>query len=99
MDDVTISIANAFDLIVGILVRNNTSPINARHVAKALVSAEMSGQLGHGLSRVPSYAAQSASGKVDGHANPVVVDKKMRLFVLMQSMALLIQPWISRLMN
>jgi (2R)-3-sulfolactate dehydrogenase (NADP+) len=76
MDDVTISIADAFDLIVSILVRNNTSPVNARHVAKALVSAEMSGQRGHGLSRVPSYAAQSASGKVDGHATPIVVDKK-----------------------
>ncbi|MDX1594564.1 MAG: Ldh family oxidoreductase, partial [Gammaproteobacteria bacterium] len=43
---------------------------NALAVADALVAAEMDGQSGHGLSRVPYYAAQSASGKVNGHAMP-----------------------------
>ena len=32
---------------------------------RALVAAEADGQPGHGLSRLPSYAAQAASGKVD----------------------------------
>jgi (2R)-3-sulfolactate dehydrogenase (NADP+) len=44
----------------------------ARRVAQALVAAERDGQAGHGLSRVPSYAAQLRAGKVDGHAEPVV---------------------------
>ncbi|MEL0114384.1 MAG: Ldh family oxidoreductase, partial [Rickettsiales bacterium] len=36
-----------------------------------LALAEADGQKGHGASRIPSYAAQSKSGKVDGHARPV----------------------------
>ena len=58
------------ELIVAALVRSNTSEANAKSVATALVGAELAGQSGHGLRRVESYAAQAASGKVDGHAMP-----------------------------
>src|SRR5690606_12273495 len=37
--------------------------------------ADADGQKGHGLSRLPSYAAQAASGKVDGFAEPTVVQE------------------------
>jgi len=57
-------------LIVEILVAHNTARENAERVATALVAAEADGQKGHGASRVPSYAAQARSGKVDGHAVP-----------------------------
>jgi (2R)-3-sulfolactate dehydrogenase (NADP+) len=57
-------------LIAAALVACNTSQANARSVARALAQAEIDGQKGHGLSRVPSYAAQAKSGKVDGHARP-----------------------------
>lgn len=60
----------AGDLVVRTLVRCNTSEPNARSVARALVGAELAGQAGHGLRRMPSYAAQALSGKVDGHAKP-----------------------------
>jgi len=50
------------------LVASRTSPANARATARALVAAEADGQAGHGLSRVPSYALQARTGKVDGHA-------------------------------
>ena len=76
MTDYVLSPADAQNLIVSILKRHETSTANALHVAKALVAAEMDGQRGHGLSRVPSYAAQSASGKVDGRAVPVVAGRK-----------------------
>ena len=76
MSDVTISSIQAQSLIVEILENHNTNAENALSVAKALTAAEIDGQRGHGLSRVPSYAAQSASGKVNGHATPLVVDKK-----------------------
>jgi len=76
MSDVRLYTEGALDLVVGILNRHDTSTANALHVANALVAAEMDGQRGHGLSRVPSYAAQSASGKVDGRAVPVVVGRK-----------------------
>ena len=59
-------------LIAAALVACNTSKANARSVARALTQAEIDGQKGHGLSRVPSYATQAKAGKVDGHAIPEV---------------------------
>ncbi len=52
------------------LIAHNTLESNADLVAGALVLAEAEGQRGHGLSRVPSYCAQAASGKVNGRACP-----------------------------
>ena len=46
------------------LAAASTSASNATCVARALVQAEIDGQTGHGLSRVPTYAAQARSGKV-----------------------------------
>jgi len=76
MNDVRLSPKEALDLVVAILQGHSTSAENALSVAKALVSAETDGQHGHGLSRVPSYAAQSASGKVNGRAVPAVTERK-----------------------
>ncbi len=67
---VTLSIDEAHKLVSDALISANTAPDNAASVARALVGAEISGQSGHGLSRVPTYSAQSRSGKVDGHAVP-----------------------------
>lgn len=47
---------------------------NAASTARALVAAEADGQKGHGLSRVPAYAAQAKAGKVNGRAVPKVVN-------------------------
>ena len=60
-------------LVVDILVAHDTARENAWRVATALVAAEADGQKGHGASRVPSYAAQARSGKVDGHAVPEAI--------------------------
>lgn len=65
-----IGVAELEGLITAALVAANTAEGNARAVARALTRAEIDGQRGHGLSRVPSYAAQARSGKVDGHALP-----------------------------
>lgn len=59
-------------LAVDALVAAGTSPQNARAVAEALVAADADGIASHGVARVPAYADQAASGKVDGHASPVV---------------------------
>lgn len=68
----TLTLAAAQDLVVRALTRCNTDPANAQSVARALVAAEADGQKGHGLSRVPSYAAQAKAGKVDGFAKPTL---------------------------
>ncbi|MCP3868654.1 MAG: Ldh family oxidoreductase [Gammaproteobacteria bacterium] len=73
MSTITLSLDEARNLAVSILSRHQTSAGNAISVANALIAAEVDGQKGHGLSRLPSYAAQSASGKVDGQVLPKVV--------------------------
>jgi (2R)-3-sulfolactate dehydrogenase (NADP+) len=50
--------------------RHGCSPDNARSVARALLAAEADGLKGHGLSRIPTYLAMLATGKVDGKAVP-----------------------------
>jgi len=52
------------------LLASGTKAENARATARALLRAEADGQVGHGLSRVPSYADQAKTGKVKGDARP-----------------------------
>ena len=72
MTQVTISVAEARHRVEKTLMASGVTADNAESVARALVEAEVDGQSGHGLRRVESYAAQAASGKVDGHAVPVI---------------------------
>jgi (2R)-3-sulfolactate dehydrogenase (NADP+) len=65
-----LTLQEAEDLVVRALTRCRTAAGNAQSVAGALVKAEADGLKGHGLSRVPSYAAQADAGKVDGFAQP-----------------------------
>ena len=65
-----LTLAEAHDLVVAALTRSRTSAAKAQSVARALVAAEADGLKGHGLSRVPTYAAQAKVGKVDGFAVP-----------------------------
>lgn len=69
---IVLTIEAARDLAVRAFLASRTSEANARTVASALVAAEADGQVGHGLVRVPSYAAQAASGKVNGFAEASV---------------------------
>lgn len=64
----TLSLPDLEALISAALVASNVNAANSASVARALTAAEADGQKGHGLTRVPSYAAQARSGKVDGHA-------------------------------
>jgi (2R)-3-sulfolactate dehydrogenase (NADP+) len=65
-----LTLAEAEALVVRTLTRCRTDEANAASVTRALVGAEADGQKGHGLSRVPTYAAQAKIGKVDGSAKP-----------------------------
>lgn len=74
MTQIVLRADRVHELIVDALVASRTSHANAASVAAALVGAELDGQGGHGLRRVPAYAAQAACGKVDGHAVPRISD-------------------------
>lgn len=67
-----LTLAQAQALVADTLARCRTSPANAQCVARALVAAEADGLKGHGLARLPSYAAQAKAGKVDGFATPAL---------------------------
>lgn len=66
----TLSISDMIERVAGAFVRGGCSGGNAYAVARALVAAEADGLKGHGLSRVPTYLAMVASGKIDGSAVP-----------------------------
>lgn len=76
MSEVFLSVAEAHALVAAALTASNTSIENADAVARALVGAELVGQGGHGLRRVPAYAAQARAGKVRGRAVPEAVRTK-----------------------
>ena len=71
-DAIRLSLADAEALAAAALVAGRVSPANAAVTARALVAAEADGQVGHGLSRVPSYALHARVGKVDGFAVPLL---------------------------
>ena len=48
----------------------------AAATARALAAAEAAGQAGHGLSRVPQYAAFLKNGRADGSAVPCIVNER-----------------------
>ncbi len=69
---VTRPVAEWEALAVRVLLAAGTSRGNAQAVAKALIAAELDGLASHGLSRLPFYADQVASGMIDGAAVPEV---------------------------
>ena len=75
MDTVTLTLSDMYGLALRVLTKSGTGEDNAGHVATALSVAESDGLSGHGLSRLPGYAAQVRSGKVDGRAVPVALDR------------------------
>lgn len=72
MNEIRLPPADAEALVASALEASDTSPENAASVARALVGAELCGQGGHGLRRVPAYAAQAKVGKVNGRVAPEV---------------------------
>lgn len=70
MSSETLSLAELESLAIRALTANGTSARNAAQVAAAIVTAEADGLKGHGASRLPFYAGQAKSGKVDGNATP-----------------------------
>lgn len=78
----TLTLAETKALVVRTLTRCRTSKSNAESVARALVAAEADGLKGHGLSRLPTYAAQAKVGKVDGMAVPKVEQPRPGLIAI-----------------
>ena len=68
----TIDLNTLEELAARVLIGANTSAANADAVAAALVAADADGLASHGVSRLPFYADQAASGKVNGHATPIL---------------------------
>lgn len=69
---VSVNVNEAEAHVASVFRAANTAPDTAARVARALTQAQIDGQGGHGFSRVPTYAGQVASGRVDGHATPAL---------------------------
>src|SRR6201996_8772944 len=77
---ITLAAADAESLVVRALEKCGASHISAKSTAAALTAADLDGQAGHGLSRVPSYAAQLAAGKIAGAAQPEALRTRNGVF-------------------
>lgn len=78
----TLTLAEADELVARTLMRCRTSEANAKSVARAVVAAEADGLKGHGLSRVPMYAAQAKVRKINGMATPVATRPRPGLIAI-----------------
>ncbi len=67
-DTVNLPLDDARRLAETALLVSGCNPPGAASAARAVVAAEADGQSGHGLVRIPYYAAQVRSGKVVGDA-------------------------------
>jgi (2R)-3-sulfolactate dehydrogenase (NADP+) len=73
---ITLSLQDAETRARGALAVAGAGPALAAATARALTAAEAAGQAGHGLSRVPQYAAFLRNGRADGAATPCVVNER-----------------------
>lgn len=71
-----LSLQEAEALARAALAAAGASAEMAAATARALVAAEAAGQAGHGLSRVPQYAAFLRNGRADGAATPRIVNER-----------------------
>jgi (2R)-3-sulfolactate dehydrogenase (NADP+) len=71
-----LSLTDAEALARAALAAAGASAEMAARTAEALVQAEAAGQAGHGLSRVPQYAAFLRNGRADGAAVPRIVNER-----------------------
>jgi (2R)-3-sulfolactate dehydrogenase (NADP+) len=71
-----LTLPEAEDLARRALAAAGAAPAMAEATAHTLVAAEAAGQAGHGLSRVPQYAAFLRNGRADGAAVPAVVAER-----------------------
>lgn len=71
-----ISLNDAEALARTALAAAGAGPDMAAATARALAAAEAAGQAGHGLSRVPQYAAFLRNGRADGAAVPRIVNER-----------------------
>jgi (2R)-3-sulfolactate dehydrogenase (NADP+) len=70
------TLPDAEALACAALAHAGANPRMAALTAAALVAAEAEGQSGHGLSRVPQYAAFLRNGRADGSAEPAIIAQR-----------------------
>jgi (2R)-3-sulfolactate dehydrogenase (NADP+) len=70
------SLTQLTTLAAGALMRAGANPAMAESTARALVAAEAQGLGSHGLARVPQYCGHLRRGRVDGDAQPRLIQSK-----------------------
>lgn len=74
MADINLSLDEVYQLAESCLLANGCNRENASAVARTLKVAERDGCAAHGLFRLPGYIASLRSGKVNGNAEPKIVN-------------------------
>jgi delta1-piperideine-2-carboxylate reductase len=76
LDTVSIPLQAVEAMALACLGHNGCDDRNAQAVASVIVAAEADGCPSHGLFRLPGYVASLRSGKVNGKANPRIVERR-----------------------
>ncbi|HYF07861.1 MAG TPA: Ldh family oxidoreductase, partial [Acetobacteraceae bacterium] len=71
-----LALRDAEALVARALAAAGANAAMADATARALAAAEAAGQAGHGLSRVPQYAAFLRNGRADGTAVPAIANER-----------------------
>jgi hydroxycarboxylate dehydrogenase B len=68
--------------VADILVRLGARPQHASRVGRALVAADLSGHVSHGVRQLPYYAGQVRDGEIDVAADPEILDDRGGMVVV-----------------
>jgi (2R)-3-sulfolactate dehydrogenase (NADP+) len=78
----TLSLDDIYDLSLRLLVASGARPDTARPVAACMRDAEAEGLRNHGLGYLPVFCEHLRCGKINGQANPVVVQRAESVIVV-----------------
>lgn len=73
-DTVTLTLEEGFQLAVDAFLANGCDRRNAEAVARNMMRAEGDRCASHGLFRLPGYLSSLKNGKINGHADPKLID-------------------------
>ncbi len=71
-ETVRLTLEDVRALAYATLIANGCDAANAEALTETITTAERDGSASHGLFRLPGYVASLRSGKVNGHASPIV---------------------------
>ena len=82
MTKINLNFNQIYELTEKVMISNGCNKVNAEAVADIILRAEIDGSDSHGLFRLPGYLKSLRSGKVNGKAKPIIIQKTNCVLIL-----------------